>query len=153
MKTILVPLDFSSVSRRVLQEARRLARLLPARIALIHIVKQPPILDNYPGALIDTTPIIVSLERAARAHLTKWRHQLQKAGFSTTQQIYVGIPGYEIVQEAKTLRPEYIVIGSPGHNAYYNFAVGSTTGAVIKSAPCPVVVVASPPAATVRKRR
>jgi nucleotide-binding universal stress UspA family protein len=161
MKTILVPVDFSPVSRRVLQEARKLAQLSRARIVLIHILKHPIFATEYSallardaiGMLTYPPEVIAASERAARAHLTKCCHELRKDGLAADQRIYEGIPGDEIVREAKKLQPEYIVIGSHGHNAFYNFVVGTTAGAVLKAAPCPVIIVTSLPPLKRKTRR
>lgn len=152
MKTILVPLDFSAVSRQVLKASRQLARSIQARIVLIHVV-QPILLSDFPGMIVDTTVILGATERAARAHLVKWRRELERAGFAADLRVQTGIPADEIMREARALRPDYIVIGSHGHNAFYNFVVGSTAGAVLKAAPCPVVVVASPARPRRERRR
>ncbi len=153
MKPILVPLDLSPVSRRVLQASRKLARSIRARIVLIHVVKEPLLVSDFPGMLIDMTDIMGASERAARAYLVKRRRELMKAGLAADLRLKTGIPADEIVREARALRPSYIVIGSHGHNALYNLVVGGTAGAVLKAAPCPVVVVRSAPRPKGRARR
>ena len=45
-----------------------------------------------------------------------------------------------ILKTAEEQRADFIVMGSHGHTAFYDFLVGSTTHGVLKSAPCPVVV-------------
>ncbi len=135
MKTILVPLDFSLVGRRVPQTSRQLARSTRARIVLMHVVQEPLLFSDFPGMLIDTTDIVGAAERAARAQLVKWRRDLEKAAL------------------AADLRPSYIVIGSHGHSALYNLVVGSTAGAVLKAAPCPVVAIAAAARSKRRGRR
>jgi nucleotide-binding universal stress UspA family protein len=55
-----------------------------------------------------------------------------------------GHPSAQILDQARRLRADYIVLGSHGHNAIYDLLVGSTAHTVLQKAPCPVVIV--PPA-------
>jgi nucleotide-binding universal stress UspA family protein len=52
-----------------------------------------------------------------------------------------GAPIGLIVEQAKKLEADYIVMGSHGHSAFYDLLVGSTTHGVLKRAKCPVVIV------------
>ena len=49
-----------------------------------------------------------------------------------------------IVAKASEIDATYIVMGSHGHTALYDLLVGSTTHGVLKSSPCPVVIVPPP---------
>ena len=52
-----------------------------------------------------------------------------------------GAPVPLILEQAKALAADYIVMGSHGHTAFYDLLVGTTTHGVLKKAPCPVLVV------------
>ncbi len=54
-----------------------------------------------------------------------------------------------IIDQARKVRADMIVIGSHGHTAFYDLLVGSTAHGVLKRATCPVLVV--PPAGTPRR--
>ena len=49
MKTILVPVDFSAATLRVCDAASALAKLIKARLVLLHVIEPPPVLlgDAY----------------------------------------------------------------------------------------------------------
>ncbi len=47
----------------------------------------------------------------------------------------------EILEAARICEADYIVMGSHGHNAFYDLLVGTTTHGVMRKAPCPVVIV------------
>lgn len=146
MKNIIVPLDFSPISRSVLRQARIIAHFIKGRIVIVHVVKIP-ILGDYPGMVSESAEIIQSAERAGRTHLKRLCRELNKAKLSATARLFLGSPAFEIQHAAKKAHAAYIVIGSHGHHALYNVFVGSTTAAVLKQAPCPVVVVQASPAA------
>ena len=48
-----------------------------------------------------------------------------------------------VIEQANTCDPDYIVMGSHGHTAFYDLLVGSTTHGVLMRAKCPVVIVPS----------
>jgi nucleotide-binding universal stress UspA family protein len=52
-----------------------------------------------------------------------------------------------ILDHAKQVSADYLVMGSHGHTALYDLLVGSTTHGVLLRAPCPVVITPSPKAA------
>ena len=56
-----------------------------------------------------------------------------------------GAPVQVILEQARSLPADYIVMGSHGHTAFYDLMVGGTASGVLKRSSCPVVVV--PPVA------
>ena len=53
----------------------------------------------------------------------------------------LGVPYEEIVDVAKELAVDLIVIATHGYTALKHFLLGSTTERVVRLAPCPVLVV------------
>jgi universal stress protein A len=148
MKTILVPVDFSPVTRAVVAEAVSLARVSRARVILVHVVRPPAPIIDYGLVNLDISDMITASEKFARQQLAKCRRRLRVRGISTRTVQTVGFPTGEIAAIARKARADYIVIGSHGHTAFYDLVIGSTTSGVLKAASCPVVIV---PAQT-RKR-
>jgi len=143
MKTILVPIDFSEVSRTVMAEASRLARLAKARIILLHAVQPPAVLMNY-GIMVNTVMTYTDeAERRADRLLGQLKTGLRDDGISAEAVRVTGSPAQSILDLAKRRSASYIVIGSHGHTAFYDLMLGSTTSGVLKRATCPVVVVPS----------
>ena len=56
-----------------------------------------------------------------------------------------GSPAIEIVEYARQCGADYIVMGSRGRGRLSQFVLGSTTQAVARDAPCPVVTVSHVP--------
>lgn len=145
MKTILVPVDFSRGSRRVMTEARQLARVVGARLVLLHAVPPPPVIATDVAPLAAPALLVMDdAQDAAGRELRKLQRRL------TTREVPVeiicanGFPATQIIAHARKLAADYIVIGSHGHTAFFDVVVGSTTRGVLKRAMCPVVVVPSP---------
>ena len=150
MKTILTPVDFSTATHGVLAAAVELARLTGGRVVLLHAIQYPVITTDY-GLTADVLQQTMTLNDAAAhkqiAHLEK---SISAKGVPVTSRLTSGFAAGSIVEEARKVRASYIVLGSHGHTAFYDLLVGSTTHAVLKKAPCPVVVV---PAARKKAKR
>ena len=52
-----------------------------------------------------------------------------------------GVATHEIVEAAKELDVDLIVIATHGYTGWKHFAIGSTAERVARAAPCPVLVV------------
>ncbi len=146
MKTILVPIDFSPVTKAVVDEAESLAQSCKGRIVLLYVVQPPVLVAEYGGVIEDVVPLVEAAEKAANQLLAKWRDHFS-GGSVTAKAVKVeGFPAKEIVEQARAHGADYIVMGSHGHTAFYDLLIGSTTSGVLKKAPCPVVVVPARPA-------
>ena len=154
MKTILVPVDFSPVTRAVIREAAALARRERAQLVLLHAIPPPNLIATdaaaFAGPLLELS---TSAERVAQRHLARLGTALERHKLKVRTYCVQGLPAVEIERIARHLRPAFVVIGSHGHSAFYDLVLGSTTMAAIKRARCPVLVVpAHPPAKTSRRR-
>ena len=146
MKTILAPIDFSTATEGVIEATCTLARVTQNRILLLHIV-QPPVLTSDYG---------LALENFQEAVEISEKHSAKRLGEITddlrlrypelrveTKQVN-GPPIPEILDAALINDAAYIVMGSHGHNAFYDLLVGTTTHGVLRKASCPVVIVPPP---------
>jgi len=112
---------------------------------LLYVVQPPVLVAEYGGVIEDVVPLIEAAEKAANQLLAQWRDYLNE-GSATAKTVKVeGFPAKVIVEQAKTLEADYVVMGSHGHTAFYDLLIGSTTSGVLKKAPCPVVVVPARP--------
>jgi nucleotide-binding universal stress UspA family protein len=55
--------------------------------------------------------------------------------------IRTGLAAHEIVEAARDLDSDLIVIATHGYTGWKHFCIGSTTERVVRTAPCPVFVV------------
>ena len=154
MKTILAPIDFSPVSRRVVAEALRLAREVGGQVVLFHSVPPPPVLatDLMPlaGPVLTFTD---EVEKAAGRHLRRMQQDLKKRRIIVDAVCTSGHPATRVLDEARKREARYIVIGSHGHTAFHDLIMGSTASGVLKRATCPVVVVPTQPKGKLRRKK
>jgi nucleotide-binding universal stress UspA family protein len=153
MKTILAPLDFSRVSEAVVAEATALARALDGRVVLLAVIQPPVVNYEYAAVMDNLAEITAAGERNAERRIAEIEEKLKAAGVPSESVQVVGGPIPLIIEQAKKVDADYIVMGSHGHTAFYDLLVGSTTHGVLMRAPCPVVIIPAPhqakrPAAT-----
>jgi nucleotide-binding universal stress UspA family protein len=153
MKTILVPVDLSSATTRVGAAACELAKLMDARLVLLHVLQPPPVMlaEYYAFDSGVMAEAVTAGEKYAE-------HRLKAlARLCTRQQVEVeclqltGQAVSVILARAAALKAHYIVLGSHGHGAVFDLLVGSTTQGVLRKAPCPVLVVPMAPAGRSRR--
>ena len=145
MKTILAPVDFSSVTDRVMAESAALARVLGGRVVLLHVTEPTTGVVDYAAIVVAVAQVNDAVVKHAAERLEKLERQLKDQGIEASSIHVTGTPVPEIIEQAQKLAPDYIVIGSHGHTAFYDLLVGGTAHGVLKRATCPVVVLPSLP--------
>lgn len=138
---ILVPIDFSDFNQTVITKAIDHAKLVNGEIYLIHVAT----LDI--GVIVSETGFtyLPELEQTAlneeAEQMSKLKSEIETRGITCETIVKQGIPADIIVQEAKDLNVDLIVIGSLGHNAIYNMFIGSVASDVIKHSRVPLLVI------------
>lgn len=141
LKRILVPVDFSDPSEQAIRYAMRLAKHFGADITLLYVLEESAAVAPLPNMPVGSS---YSEEEAAEAE--KRLHCLAQiiapgAPKRAPTQIRRGIAAQEIVDAAKTLESDLIVIATHGYTGWKHFCIGSTAESVVRTAPCPVLVV------------
>lgn len=140
LKKILVPHDFSPPSQKAFKYAYRFAKAFGSRITLLHVL-EPAASRRFierPGA-----PAVSEKELAsAEKNLLVLLSSAEVGGLKKTQSaLRTGIASHEIVEAAKELDVDLIVIATHGYTGWKHFCIGSTAERVVRAAPCPVLVV------------
>jgi nucleotide-binding universal stress UspA family protein len=144
MKTLLVSIDFSPISQKVVDKAGELAAGLDAKIILFNVME--PVATYVPvGAAMDviTAPIPVEppdLE-LVREQLEKFAKPLRERPLSIESLVVEGLPAEEILRKARENGASMIVLGSHGHGAVYHLFSGSVVTAVLHQSEIPVTVI------------
>ncbi len=155
MKKILVPLDFSDVTERVLETTADLARDLGAKVLLVHVITPSIVMTAY-GITEDQAPEALQKERErAEDEIERCRDKLASSDLDAETVIVQGSPAESIIDVAHQHNIDLVVMGSHGHGALYEFIVGSTTRGVLKRFAGPVMLVPSrlPPRERERERK
>lgn len=144
VKTILAPLDFSKVSEAVVAESISLARALNGRVVLLAVVQPPVVTYEYAAVMDNLAEITAAGERNAERRLSEMEAKFKAEGVPVESVQLVGGPIPLIIEQAKKVSADYIVMGSHGHTAFYDLLVGSTTHGVLTRASCPVIIIPAP---------
>jgi nucleotide-binding universal stress UspA family protein len=141
LRLILVPIDFSEESINTLRVAKLLADRLRVQLDLLHVIAPlPPTLPPHRGMLPDI-PSTGTMARAALKRLEDFAfaQSVQPLPYSCT--IRVGAPADQINEVARRKGADLIAIATRGYTGLKYAFLGSTTTQVVRTAPCPVLVV------------
>jgi len=148
MKKVLIAVDFSDVTPRVLENAKDIAKSCGSEVRLIHVA--PPDVDFVAYSPGGIPPIhamgATATQRDLRMEterLAMLMEQLKRDGINTTATVLEGPIVPTLVDEAKEWAADMVVMGSHGHSALYELFVGSITEGVLRRATMPVFVVPS----------
>jgi nucleotide-binding universal stress UspA family protein len=140
LKNILVPTDFSPASKKAFSYALRLAEQLGSELTLLHVLEPetPLTLAGRPVTAAFSEVELADMEKSLRA----MADEAESAGIAGAKSIVrTGVATHEIIEVAKELDIDLIVIATHGFTAWKHFAIGSTAERVARAAPCPVLVV------------
>jgi universal stress protein A len=143
-KVILVPVDFSNVTERVVDEAAKLARMLHARVVLMHVTEPTTGVVDYAAIVVAVAQVNEAAVKFSVQRLGELERRLTDDGVEAVSVQVTGTPLSEIMEQARVVAANYIVIGSHGHTAFYDLLVGGTAHGILKRAACPVVIVPAP---------
>ena len=129
---IIVPVDFSASSVAAARFASGLAHKLGAHVYLIHVVATPPAAHST-----DRSVALLSWQRV-RDQLAELREQLGPARI--TIEARTGAIDQEINNAVIAYGGDLIVMATHGRSGFPHLLLGSVAEQVIRTAPCPVLV-------------
>lgn len=135
---ILVAVDAEPVAARAADLARDLARSTHGKLALIHVID--PGAGYAPEGGVPAGELYQLAEEEGRRFLETFR-PTAVAEPPPLEFVPVGSPAAEIVKAAREWAADLIVIGSHGRAGVKRVLLGSVAEAVMRHAPCPVLVV------------
>ena len=140
LKRILVPTDFSNLSKDALPYAALIAGAFEADITLVSAVEKFPI-DYVMGHEL-THQTIEPMRRHAETQLKKIAESVSKrTGLNLTTGVLEGKPFEQICRAAKKYAADLIILTTHGHTGLKRMWLGSTAERVVQHAECPVLVV------------
>jgi len=139
IKKILCAIDRSPSSLQAFGYAIALARWQSARLNLLEVIEEalPPGVNRAPTSDGVPNETRTTLERDLRRVLTARRASDVKVEISLRN----GNVVQEILAQAKTSRPDLMVIGSHGRGGIQRLVLGSVAEKVLRLATCPVLTV------------
>ena len=142
IKRILVPTDFSTTSDIAVGYGIDLAKRYGATLHLLHVVEDTYLAHAFPDGYYAELPgIHAKLCAEAEQRLAETSNRCRDASVAVTDQIADGQPSRMIVETAKAMGSDLIVMGTHGRSGVAHFVMGSVAEHVVRTAPCPVFTV------------
>ena len=143
MQNIVAAIDFSAISHDVVELAANLAETYGAALSLVHVAAPDPAFVGY-----EAGPQSVRNDRAQELHrehqdLHRLAEELRARGLRVTPLLVQGPTVDTLLEEARRLQADILVMGSHGRGALLSILLGSVSTGVLRHAPCPVLVVPS----------
>jgi len=139
MKTILVAVDLSNVTMKVIKVAVHLAKPFQSKIILIHAVE--PAQQFSP---IGTEPVSLPIQETTTdfaEELARLQQMISQVGLESTKLELEGPAVELILAQAESFRADLIVLGSHGRRVLEHLFTGSVVDGILQRAKCPVLVV------------
>lgn len=140
-RKILVAIDFSGQTGKVLAAAFEMAQKFDAELRLVFVVEDmtPWAWMSIPNVSFDV--LEQEMDKKAEAKLEKLVQEELPAGLSCITEVRKGNPAREIVDCARKEASSLIVMGTHGYRGMEKMLLGSVAGQVLQDAPCPVLVI------------
>ena len=141
IKKILVPVDFSENSQKILRTAVDFAAKFKAEVVIVFVVQS---FDDYSGFFVPHMPIIQLEEELVKSAGEKMQSFVAETlngsvPYSTT--VLVGDVVEEINRFAGEAKADLIVMGTHGYKGLDKILFGSVAEKIVKTAPCPVLTI------------
>jgi nucleotide-binding universal stress UspA family protein len=136
IRHILVPHDLTSGSDAALEYALGLAA---PRITVFHAYDVPSM--GAPEVLVLATDWIQQIGRLAQERVDAILERFDRSSTAIVGQVREGTPWREIDRAAREGHVDLIVMGTHGRRGLPHALLGSVAEKVVRTAPCPVLVV------------
>jgi manganese transport protein len=135
---ILVPLDHTDIDRQAVAQAAAIARMHGAKLYLLHV--EEDVTSQVYGPLASTAEV-----EAGVRYLEEIAATLREQSVDVETVVrYSNRPRREIVQFARELAPDLVVMGAHGHRGLQDLVFGTTIDGVRHEIDAPIMIVHAP---------
>lgn len=139
---ILVPVDFSASTPRLTDQVKKMAQAFSGKTYLLHVVAPDPDFVGYEAGPQHVRDHLAEKFHEEHRQIQALAQSLKDSGLPSVTPLLIQGPTVEIIlEEAKRLSADMLIMGSHGHGALYHVLLGSVSEGVLKKAPCPVLFV------------
>ena len=141
---ILCPTDLKERSDVAVNKAVQIAHQFGSKITLLNVHEDFMDKEEREMLRVSVDKMKEKYKRIAiesKAEMKAVIHKLHADDIEVDYLLHSGKPEKVIVEVAKQLGADLIVIGTDGRDNVMDFIVGTTTEHVINAAPCPVLVI------------
>ena len=138
---ILVAVDLSKATAKVIEAARGVADLTGARVHVLHVVEaEADFVGNSTIAELAQAQVAKDFPKEY-SQVNSLTQKLQDEGLDASTCLVRG-PGVQTtLREAKRLEAGLIVVGTHGHSAVFDVLIGSYSAGIIRKSKLPILVV------------
>jgi len=141
MMNILVAVDFSDITSRVIEHAENLAKTFSGKVWLVHAVPPDPDFVGFEVGPQTVRDAVAKQMHEEHRRLHDMATDIKSRGIDVTPLLVQGPTVEMILQEAANTNADMIVMGSHGHGALYTTLLGSVSEGVLRKAPCPLYII------------
>ncbi|MDX1776870.1 MAG: universal stress protein [Desulfobulbales bacterium] len=137
VKNVLVPVDFSENSKKILEAAGYFSGICQAQLHVVFVVQS---FDDYSGFFVPHMPVAKFEEEMVQAAEQKMETFLEGQK-DIEAKVFVGDVAEEIIRHAEESGMDLIVMGTHGYKGLEKVMFGSVAEKVVRSSPCPVLTI------------
>ena len=141
IKKILLPVDFSERSEKLIDSAKSMAKTYKANLVIVYVAGD---FTPYTGFTVPQISIELLEEGVLRDAEDKMDGFLNKhfVGIDYCEgKVLNGNPAEEIIKYAEEQDIDLIVMGTHGYRGVEKMLLGSVAEKVVKMSPCPVLTI------------
>ena len=137
IKKVLVPVDFSENSKKILEAAEDFSRMCQAQLHVVFVVQS---FDDYSGFFVPHMPVAKFEEEMVQAAEQKMEKFLVDHK-NVQAKVLVGDVAEEIIRHSEESGMDLIFMGTHGYKGLEKVMFGSVAEKVVRSSPCPVLTI------------
>ena len=138
---ILVAVDISEATPRVMQVTERVARQSSGKVRLLHVAEAEPDFMGYDAGPEVVRDQVAKEFREEHREVQMHAEALREAGIEASARLIQGPIVDTVFAEAKRFEADMLIVGSHGFGAVYDLLIGSISRGILKDADIPVLVV------------
>jgi len=138
---LLVAIDFSEVTEKIMAKVKELALKVNAKVWLIHVVQPEPDFIGYKVGPETEREFIAKKFRQKHILLQEKAEELKNEGINITPLLVQGPTIETILSQAEKIEADIIVVGSHGHGAMFRILVGSISEGLLHNSTKPLLII------------
>ncbi|MBU0479601.1 MAG: universal stress protein [Proteobacteria bacterium] len=140
-KRIMIPVDFSENSPKLLQAGVDVAEKFQAELFIVFVVQS---FEDYSGFFVPHMPIAQFEEemlQSAEQKMDNFLHENLKTSLTCHRKVLKGDVAEELARYAAETKVAMIIMGTHGYKGLERVLFGSVAEKIVKTAPCPVLTI------------
>ena len=143
MKKVLIALDYDPTSKKVAEQGYKMAKNMGAEVTLLHVTVNSflytSVYENMGNWQYDSLDTIALRNAGSRNFLEKAKRHLADTAIQTVMKD--GDFAQKILETAKEIKADCIVLGSHSQRWLENILIGSVTEEVLRKTTFPLYIV------------